>query len=134
MDRRKKQNQPSKELRNCSRKKSYNKPGRYKQTGQIEASHYIAETIGRGKEFAKHEIFIKALKAEVYFADPHAPGQRETNENTNGLLRQFFPKRRSFESLTQEQVDQAVDLLNYHPRKCLGWRCRHEVFFKKCCT
>lgn len=88
-------------------------------------------TADRGKEFAKHEILTQQLKAEVYFADPHAPGQRGTNENTNGLLRQFFPKRRSFAELTQEQVDHAVDLLNRRPRKCLGWRCPDEVFFGK---
>ena len=86
-------------------------------------------TTDRGKEFAKHEILSQKLKVEVYFADPHAPGQRGTNENTNGLLRQFFPKRRSFEALTQEQVDHVVDLLNHRPRKCLGWRCPHEIFF-----
>ncbi len=88
-------------------------------------------TTDRGKEFARHEILAQELGAEVYFADPHAPGQRGTNENTNGLLRQFFPKRRSFAALTQEQVDRAVDLLNRRPRKCLGWRCPEEVFFGK---
>ena len=86
-------------------------------------------TTDHGKEFAKHEVLSKKLHAEVYFADPHAPGQRGTNENTNGLLRQFFPKRKSFEALTQEQVDHVVDLLNHRPRKCLGWRCPHEIFF-----
>lgn len=88
-------------------------------------------TADRGKEFARHELLTEQLNAEVYFADPHAPGQRGTNENTNGLLRQFFPKRRSFAQLTQEQVGRAVDLLNHRPRKCLGWQCPAEVFFGK---
>ena len=100
----------------------------------VEAMRHLPTltfTTDRGKEFARNEILTEELKAEVYFADPHVPGQRGTNENTNGLMRQFFPKRKSFENLTQEQVDHVVDLLNHRPRKCLGWRCRHEVFFNE---
>ena len=86
-------------------------------------------TTDNGKEFAAHGRLTQKLKAEVYFCDPAAPQQRGTNENTNGLLRQFFPKRTSFEKLSKTSIDRAVSLLNHRPRKCLGWRTPHEVFF-----
>ena len=65
----------------------------------------------------------------MYFANAHSPWERGSNENTNGLLRQFFPKEQSMEHITQEDVDRAVALLNFRPRKCLGWRTPYEVFF-----
>lgn len=86
-------------------------------------------TTDHGKEFAHHNILTDELGAEVYFADPMSPWQRGTNENTNGLLRQYFPKRTSFAHLTQDDVDIVVDMLNHRPRKCLGWRCPDEIFF-----
>lgn len=89
----------------------------------------ITFTTDHGKEFARHEILKQELGAEVYYADPMSPWQRGTNENTNGLLRQFFPKRTDFSTLTQDDIDRAVALLNHRPRKCLGWRCPDEVFF-----
>ncbi len=58
----------------------------------------------------------------MYFAEPHKPWQRGTNENTNGLLRFFFPKGCDFRAVTQEELDAVVDLINNRPRKCLGWR------------
>ena len=61
-------------------------------------------------------------------AEPHKPWQRGTNENTNGLLRFFFPKGYDFRSLSQAQLDVVVDLLNDRPRKCLGWKTPREVF------
>jgi IS30 family transposase len=85
-------------------------------------------TTDHGKEFAGHRRLKEELGAEVYFADPGSPGQRGTNENTNGLLRQFFPKRTSFKKVTQADVDRACVLLNTRPRKCLGWRTPLEVF------
>ena len=71
------------------------------------------------------------LKTEVYFAEPHKPWQRGTNENTNDMLRFFFPKGFDFRTITQEDVDFVVDLLNNRPRKCLGWRTPAEVFSLK---
>ena len=75
------------------------------------------------------------LNAPVYFAEPHKPWQRGTNENTNGLLRFFFPKGFDFLSISQDVVDEVVKLINNRPRKCLGWRTPSEVFFEQyCCT
>ena len=65
----------------------------------------------------------------VYFAEPHKPWQRGTNENTNGILRFFFPKGCDLRSVSQEYVDSIVALINARPRKCLGWRLPVEVFF-----
>ena len=88
-------------------------------------------TVDHGKEFAQHRRIAGDLKCKVYFADPYAPWQRGTNENTNGLLRQYLPKRTSFAELTQEDVDRIADMLNKRPRKCLDWKTPHEVFFGK---
>ena len=88
-------------------------------------------TTDHGKEFAGCKRLTDVLKAEVYFADPGSPGQRGTNENTNGLLRQFFPKRSSFKYVTQAAVERASILLNTRPRKCLGWLTPLEVFTSK---
>jgi IS30 family transposase len=85
-------------------------------------------TTDHGKEFAGHKRLKEELGAEVYFADPGSPGQRGTNENTNGLLRQFFPKRTSFKKVSQADADRVCALLNTRPRKCLGWLTPLEVF------
>lgn len=85
-------------------------------------------SLDNGVEFAEHEIFEKTLKTEVYFADPHCPWQRGSNENTNGLLRFFFPRGSDFREITQKKVDEVVKLLNRRPRKCLGWLTPEEVY------
>lgn len=84
-----------------------------------------------GKEFSDYRIIQTELNCKVYFADPHAPWQRGTNENFNGLLRQFFPKRTSFAEVTQKDVEAVMELLNRRPRKSLGWKTPEEVFFHK---
>jgi len=89
-------------------------------------------TPDRGKEFAKHSDVTKALDGlQFYFPDPHAPWQRGTNENTNGLIREYLPK--SFDMATTEDSDiqSFVQKLNLRPRKCLGWKSPFEVFFNK---
>lgn len=88
-------------------------------------------TVDHGKEFAEHRTIFAKLKCKVYFADPHAPWQRGTNENFNGLLRQFLPKHSSFSDLSQLDVDRIATLINRRPRKSLGWLCPEEVFFNK---
>mgnify|MGYP001278168451 CR=1 FL=1 len=87
-------------------------------------------TFDNGKEFARHQEMANALRTDVYFAHPHSPWERGTNENTNGLLRQFFPKGKSMAHVSQEDVDAAVHLLNNRPRKCLGWKTPLEAFLE----
>jgi transposase, IS30 family len=84
-------------------------------------------TLDRGKEFAGHETFAEALQLDVYFADPYAAWQRGTVENTNGLLRQFFPKGTDFRAVRRPQLQQAQELLNNRPRKCLDYQSPAEV-------
>jgi transposase, IS30 family len=86
-------------------------------------------TFDNGKEFADHAFIAKCLSAEVYFAHPYCSWERGLNENHNGLLRQYFPKATNFLKVGQHEVDEAVYLLNHRPRKCLGYRTPHEVFY-----
>jgi transposase, IS30 family len=88
-------------------------------------------TSDNGKEFAAHRQIAQALKAKFYFARPYASWERGTNENTNGLLRQYFPKDRDFSTITQQEIDFAVNQMNHRPRKILGYRTPHEVFFNR---
>ena len=85
-------------------------------------------TNDNGPEFAEHEATEKALTMTMYFAHPYHSWERGTNENTNRLLRQFFPKDTDFTDVTQEEIDWAVDLINHRPRKRLNYRTPHEVF------
>jgi IS30 family transposase len=85
-------------------------------------------TTDNGKEFAQHERIAEKLKADFYFAHPYSSWERGANENMNGLIRQFFPKKMSFESITKRDIKQAQDYLNHRPRKCLGFRTPFEVF------
>lgn len=87
-------------------------------------------TFDNGKEFAEHEFIAKCLKAKVYFAHPYCSWERGLNENHNGLLRQFFPKESNLLKVSQDQVNDAVYSLNHRPRKCLGYRTPHEVFYR----
>lgn len=93
-------------------------------------------TNDNGPEFAMHEETEKNLSMKMYFAFPYHSWERGTNENTNRLIRAFFPKSMRFEELTQKDVDHVVDLLNHRPRKRLGYRTPHEVFrgVVECCT
>lgn len=87
-----------------------------------------------GVEFAQHRLMASHLHADVFFADPHSPWQRGSNENINGLLRFFFPKGTNFLTLSQRNLSRVVDLINDRPRKCLGWLSPRQVFFPACCT
>ena len=90
-------------------------------------------TLDNGTEFADFKGIEKALNIVVYFADPHTPWQRGSNENMNGLLRFFFPKGSDLRQVTQERLNEVADLLNSRPRKCLGWLTPSD-FLAKCCT
>ena len=78
-------------------------------------------TADNGKEFAYHERIAKALGAKVYFADPYSSWQRGLNENTNGLLRQYWPKITDFKTISQKEVSTVITELNNRPRKILGY-------------
>ena len=79
-------------------------------------------TWDRGKEMAQHVQLRIDTGVEVYFADPHSPWQRGTNENTNGLLRQYFPKGTDLARWNRDELDAVAAALNSRPRKTLGWR------------
>jgi IS30 family transposase len=100
--------------------------------GEIPMTKLRTLTLDNGHEFAEHKKMEAALGIKAYFAPPYQSWRRGTNENTNGLLREFFPKR-DRRKPTRKQVDRAVDLLNNRPRKCLGWRAPAEVFLFKGC-
>lgn len=85
-------------------------------------------TLDNGTEMANFEAMERQTSLKVYFAHPYHSWERGTNENTNGLLRFYFPKQMSFAHLTQEQLDAAVKELNTRPRKRLGYRTPEEVF------
>jgi len=91
-------------------------------------------TCDNGKEFAGHEEVAKALGAMVYFAHPYSSWERGTNENTNGLIRQYIPKNTDFSKLTNADIQFAENRLNTRPRKCLSFT-PPVVFLKNhCCT
>jgi len=88
-------------------------------------------TFDNGKEFAEHHQLTRRSGLQVYFADPYASWQRGTNENTNGLLRQYFPKGTDFTRISHRQVARVEQLLNERPRKRLGYRTPTEVLAVK---
>ncbi len=87
-------------------------------------------TLDNGKEFAGHEAIAALTSANIYFAHPGHPGERGTNENTNGLIREYLPKGLDFREVTDDDVQDVTARLNDRPRKCLGFRTPREVFFR----
>ncbi|WP_458527445.1 IS30 family transposase [Onishia taeanensis] len=85
-------------------------------------------TLDNGSEFADHETVAQAVTAATYFCDPYCSGQRGTNENTNGLIRQYFPKGTDFRQVTDAKLRKVVEKLNDRPRKRLGYRTPAQVF------
>jgi len=88
----------------------------------------LTMTSDNGKEFAEHKKMARKLKAEFYFAHPYSSWERGLNENTNGLIRQYFPKGSDFTHITQKDINQAMNKLNNRPRKCLGIKTPNQVF------
>lgn len=87
-------------------------------------------TLDNGTEGAQHQRIAKSLAARVYFAHPYCSWERGTNENTNGLIRQYFPKRRNLATVTQKELDHAMHRLNHRPRKRLGFKTPYEIFYR----
>lgn len=87
-------------------------------------------TCDRGTEMAEHKLFTKETKIQVYFADPSSPWQRGTNENTNGLIRQYFPKGTDFQKVPFQSVSEAERRLNSRPRKALNFYTPSECFYQ----
>ena len=99
-----------------------------KKLRQIPAPLRTTLTYDRGKEMAEHARLAQRLAIRIFFADPHAPWQRGTNENTNGLLRQYLPKGTDLSGYTQRELNAIAHRLNTRPRKCLDFATPLEVY------
>ena len=86
-------------------------------------------TVDRGKEFANYNEIENRLNIDVYFADPYSSWQRGTNENINGLLREYFPKKQDLTEIKPSLIRDKTLILNQRPRKCLNWKSPFEVYF-----
>jgi len=82
----------------------------------------------QGAEIAQHKLFTKETEITVYFTHPHSPWERGTSENTNGLIRQYFPRGTDFTKVTKNKLKQVQDELNDRSRKTLNWYTPHEKF------
>lgn len=102
--------------------------GLIRELGQLPDQAKRSLTWDRGMELAGHKEVTAGTGMTVYFADPHSPWQRGTNENTNRLLRQYFPKKTSMKGFSQTDLDQVADKLNNRPRKVLGFRTPAEQY------
>ena len=99
-----------------------------KEVKQLPRQMKLSLTYDQGREMAEHRLFTKQTKIKVYFAHPASPWERGTNENTNGLIRQFFPKGTDFNKVSRREIKKVQHLLNGRPRKTLNWQTPYEVF------
>ena len=100
-------------------------------TAQLQPLVVKTITSDNGREFAAHQQIAQALKADFYFAHPYASWERGLNENTNGLVRQYFPKKSDFTNITVAELNRVAERLNDRPRKTLGYKTPNEVYFKR---
>ena len=98
-----------------------------RQMKRLPAALRRSMTYDRGSEMACHPELVRRLKIDIWFCDPHAPWQRGSNENTNGLLRQFFPKGTDLSGISQTELNDVARLMNQRPRKTLGWKTPEEA-------
>ena len=101
-----------------------------KEVKKLPKQMRLSMTYDQGREMARHKLFTDITGVKVYFAHPRSPWERGTNENTNGLIRQFFPKGTDFNKITRYEVKKVQDLLNGRPRQALNFRKPFEVFNK----
>jgi len=110
-----------------------NKQAKLVSQAIVELLHWVAAlesiTADNGKEFAAHQHISQTLSVDFYFAHPYSSWERGTNENTNGLIRQYLPKSRSLKNVSLQEEIMIMDRLNLRPRKCLDFRTPFEVFF-----
>jgi len=99
-----------------------------KEVKKLPQQMKLSMTYDQGREMAQHKLFTKISGVKVFFAHPRSPWERGTNENTNGLIRQFFPKGTDFNKVSRYEVKKAQDLLNGRPRQALGFQKPYEVF------
>ena len=95
------------------------------------ADKVLTITSDNGREFAHHQVIAATLAADFYFAHPYSSWERGLNENTNGLIRQYFPKQCDFTKITDKEVKQVQQRLNSRPRKTLGYQTPHQVFYQQ---
>ena len=100
---------------------------------QLPAELRQTLTLDNGSEFAQHEQLERMLEMVVFFTDPRSPWQRGSNENTNGLVRQFHPKGTNFNEVSRYKVGRTETLLNDRPRKRLNYQTPSEIFNQQCC-
>lgn len=101
-----------------------------KEAKKLPVHMRLSMTYDQGREMAEHKLFTNATLMQVYFAHPASPWERGTNENTNGMIRQFFPKGTDFSKISRREVKRVQHLLNGRPRKVLQWATPYEVFNK----
>ena len=113
-------------------------PSKHKRLVRVQLERAIRKmghantlTLDNGTEFCDHQEVTRRTKVPVYFATPYRSTERATNENTNGLVRYYLPKKTCFKSLTQARLKEIQDLLNHRPRDCLGFLTPHEVHLNK---
>ena len=95
---------------------------------KLPPGSFQTATVDRGKEFACYSAIEQDTDIQVYFAEPYSSWQRGSNENANGLLREFFPKKSDLAKVSDEELEHALSLINNRPRKCLNWKTTHEAF------
>ncbi len=98
-----------------------------KEIKKLPKEMRLTLTYDQGREMAQHKLFTKETEMQVYFAHPQSPWERGTNENTNGLLRQYFPKGTNFKNVSRAEIKRAQNQLNDRPRKILGWKTPREA-------
>lgn len=99
-----------------------------RETKHLPDQMKLSLTYDRGTEMSQHQLFTKQTRIQVYFAHPQSPWERGTNENTNGLIRRYFPKGTDFSKIKRKEIKAVQNLLNGRPRKVLGYLKPFEVF------